>query len=323
MHAIVLDSPGPQGCYRLAECEAPIARAGQVLIRAAYAGINRADLLQKQGRYPLPQAHIPGMELSGEIIACGEGVARFKIGDTVCALVSEGAFAEYVAVDAQHVLPLVGGHSLEEAAALPEACFTVWISLMWQARLKAGESVLIHGGTSGIGSIAIQIAKLLGARAFSTSGSPEKCRLCEKLGVDLAIDYKKEDFVAHIKDATNGRGVDVILDMVGGDYFERNMNALAHSGRLAIIALQKGAKTEVSLAPILLKHLSITGSTLRSRPAYEKAQLAAEVEANLWPAVAEGRLKPVIDHIFPLKEAEKALGRMDQGLNIGKILLKI
>jgi len=314
-----------QGNYACADVPATLPAAGEVLVRVAYAGVNRADLLQKQGRYPAPggaQA-IPGMEIAGEVAQCGEGVSVCKVGDKVCAIVSEGAFAETVAVDAAHLLPVPPGVSLEQAAALPEACFTVWISLVWQAHLAPGETVLIHGGASGIGTIAIQMARHLGARVFATAGSPEKCAVCETLGAERAIAYREEDFVAVVRDATGGKGVDVILDMVGGDYFQRNLECLAHGGRLAIIAFLKGARAEANLAPILLKHLRISGSTLRTRPAHEKAKLAAELRQNVWGAVAEGRIKPVIDQVFPLKDAEKALERMDQGLNIGKILLKL
>ena len=221
------------------------------------------------------------------------------------------------------VLPVPANVSLEQAAALPESCFTVWISFVWQAALQAGESVLIHGGTGGIGSIAIQMAKLMGARVFTTGGTPEKCALAQKLGADIAINYREQDFVKVIAEATGGKGVDVILDMVGGDYFNHNLEALAHGGRLAIIAFQKGAKTEANLGPVLLKHLHIHGSTLRSRPAHEKAKIASELRPLVWKAVENGRLKPVIDRSFPLKEAENALNRMDQGLNIGKILLNM
>jgi putative PIG3 family NAD(P)H quinone oxidoreductase len=325
MHAVIVENPGKEGRYHISECPVPVPASGQVLIKVAYAGVNRADLLQKQGKYPPPTGGllIPGMELSGEIIGLGEGAGRYMVGDKVCALVSEGAFANIITVDEGHVLPVPLGVSLEQAAALPEACFTIWISLMWQAHLKPGQSVLIHGGTSGIGSIGIQIAASLGARVFATAGSQEKCALSQKLGAELAVNYKETDFVAAIKAVTEGKGVDVILDMVGGDYFERNLQALAHGGRLAIIAFQKGAKVDANLAPILLKHLQITGSTLRSRPAEQKAKLAREVEAGVWPGVANGTIKSVIDRIFPLKEAEKALQHMDQGLNIGKILIKM
>jgi len=325
MQAIILENPGRSGRYRLSACPAPTPAEGQVLIRTAYAGVNRADLLQKQGRYPLPEhmPSVPGMEVSGEVVGCGNNVAEFKQGDKVCALVSEGAFAGNVVVNAQHVLPVPAGVTLEHAAALPEACFTVWISLVWQARLAAGETVLVHGGASGIGTIAIQIAKLLGARVFATAGSAEKCSHCKHIGAERAIAYREEDFVAVTKELTQGKGVDVILDMVGGDYFGRNLECLAHAGRLAIIAFLQGAKIEANLAPVLLKHLQITGSTLRSRPAHEKARLAAELKETVWKAVACGTIKPVIDSVFSLVEAEKALSRMDQGLNIGKILLKL
>jgi len=309
----------------ISECESPAPASDEVLIKTAYAGINRADLLQKQGKYPLPQKTpcIPGMELSGEIIACGTEVSGWKTGDRVCALVSEGAFAEYVAVPASHLLPVAEHISLEAAAALPEACFTSWISLVWQARIAAHETLLIHGGTSGIGSIAVQIACILGARVFTTSGTDEKCTLCETLGAEKAINYRKDDFVARVKTLTKNNGVDIILDMVGGDYFGRNLECLSQDGRLCIIAFQKGAKAEVNLAPVLLKHLSVMGSTLRSRPSHEKAQIAAELKQNIWDFVEKGAIKPVIDHVFPLAQAEKALLRMEEGLNVGKILLKI
>jgi len=320
MQAIVLD----QGQYTLRECEMPVAGAGEVLIKVMYAGLNRADLFQKQGRYPLPQHSpaIPGMEISGEVIQADKNVG-LQSGDKVCALLREGAFAEYVVAPASLVFPVPDTLSLEEASALPEACFTSWISLVWQARIQPSETILIHGGASGIGSIAIQVAVLLGARVFATAGTKEKCLMCEKLGAEKAIYYREEDYVKVIKEKTNNKGVDVILDMVGGDYFERNLESLAHGGRLSIIAFLRGPKVVVNLSPILLKHLSVMGSTLRSRPQPEQEQIAKELRENLWKAVEKGKLKPVIDRIFPLQEAEKALERMDQGLNVGKILFKI
>jgi len=321
MRAVVL----AQGEYQLTECATPSPKPQEVLIKVAYAGVNRADLFQKQGRYPLPENNppVPGMEVSGEIIECGAEVAGWKKGDKVCALLSEGGFAEYVCAPSSLVLPVPETVRLEQAAALPEGCFTVWISFVWQAGLKKDETVLIHGGTSGIGSLAIQIAKMLGARVFTTAGTDIKCVLCEKLGVDRAINYHKEDYVAVVKEATQGKGVNVILDMVGGSYFMRNLDALAMDGRLCIIAFLEGSKIEASLSPILLKRLSVMGSTLRSRPLEQKARIAKEVQNNVWSAVAQGAVKPVIDRIFPLEEAQKALSRMEQGLNIGKILLKL
>lgn len=322
MRAILL---GKDGLYSEGECPSPQPAGGEAVVRVAYAGVNRADLLQKQGKYPLPAGGrpVPGMEFSGEIVACGPGTSRYRVGDKVCGLVAEGAFAEYAAIDENHLLSVAGSLTLEQAAALPEACFTVWISLVWQGRLKPGETALIHGGASGIGTVGIQIARQLGARVFATAGSTEKALLCERLGAERGIRYREEDFVEITRQMTDGKGVDVILDMVGGDYFERNLQTLAKGGRLAIIAFLNGANVKANLGPILLKHLQVTGSTLRSRPAVEKAQLAREVASALWPAVTQGSLKPVIDRVFPLLEAEKALERMDQGLNIGKILLKL
>ena len=319
MRAIVLSG----GQYAVSGAPEPSAQPGEALIQVAYAGLNRADLLQKQGRYPSPEKHpaIPGMEVSGTVLKA-DAPGRFHVGDRVCALLTEGAFAGVVAAPAAHILPLPDCVSLEEGAALAEACFTVWISFVWQAKLKPGETILIHGGASGIGTIGIQVAQILGANVLATAGSAEKCAVVERLGA-TAIPYRECDFVATCRQATAGRGVDVILDMVGGDYFGRNLDALAHGGRMAVIALQKGAKVETSLGPILLKHLQITGSTLRSRPAREKARIAQELSAEVWTALAAGRLKPVIDRIFPLEQAMEALTRMDQGLNIGKILLKL
>lgn len=321
MRALTLEG----GVYRVQEYADPKPAPHEVLVRVSHAGVNRADLLQKQGRYPLPKREpaIPGMEISGEVLACGKDVSDFKPGEKVCALLAEGAFAELAGVDARHVLPVPSQVTLAEAAALPEACFTVWISLVWQAHLAKGESVLIHGAASGIGSMAIQIARHLGARVFATAGSPKKCALALKLGAERAIAYREEDYAASVLEATDGKGVDVILDMVGGDYFERNLSCLAQGGRLAIIAFLKGAKVQANLAPILLKHLSVMGSTLRARPAEQKAQLAMEIREGLWDPVAAGTIKPVLDRVFALEEAENALNRMDQGLNIGKILLKM
>jgi NADPH2:quinone reductase len=321
MRAIVLG----QKKYDLRECAEPSAEEGGLLIKVAYAGINRADLFQKQGRYPGPSAQpaIPGLEVSGTVERCGSGVTGWKTGDKVCALLSEGAFAEYATASSSLAFPILQPLSLEQAAALPEACFTAWISFVWQAQLKPGETVLIHGGASGIGHIAIQIARLLGARVFATAGSDEKCALCSKAGAELAIAYRQDDYVVAVREATKGKGVDVILDMVGGDYFGRNLECLAHGGRLCIIALLKGPQATASLAPVLLKHLSIMGSTLRPRPLSEKAKIAAQLRETVWQAVTEGIIKPVIDHVFPLEDAEKALARMEQGLNCGKILLRI
>ncbi|HEU5047547.1 MAG TPA: NAD(P)H-quinone oxidoreductase [Rickettsiales bacterium] len=321
MQAIILEN----GQYKLQECGIPQPGKGEVLVKIAYAGANRADLFQAQGKYPLPEGNpaIPGLEISGEIVACGEGVNPSRIGEKVCALLSEGAFAEYAVVPEALALPVPENMSLEEAAALPEAAFTAWISLVWQAELKKGETVLIHGGASGVGSLAIQIAKALGATVFTTAGTDEKCAACLKAGASHAINYHTQDFAEQIKQLTGGKGVDVILDIVGGEDFARNLQSLAHGGRLCIIAFLKGAKITANLSPILLKHLKVMGSTLRSRPLSEKTQIAVELRDNLWHIIAQGQIKPVIDRIFPLKDAQKALDRMEQRLNIGKILIKM
>jgi putative PIG3 family NAD(P)H quinone oxidoreductase len=316
MQAIVLEN----GAYYLRERERPAPPEGSVLIKVAYAGVNRADLFQKQGKYPLPEQGIPGMEVSGEIAALGKGVKDFKKGDRVCALMSEGAYSEYAVVPTSLIFPVPKSMTLEQAAALPEACFTAWISLVWQGNLKANETVLIHGGASGIGIIALQIARALGARVFATAGSAEKCAACVKTGAEKAINYKEEDFVQAIKAHTH-KGVDVIMDMVGGDYFERNLEALKHGGRMSIIAFLKGSKVAANISPLLLKHLTVMGSTLRSRPLHEKEQVARELRERIWPKIEKSEIVPVIDNIFPLREAEKALARMQEGLNIGKIVL--
>ncbi len=322
MRAIALEN----GQYYFREYGRPQISADNVLIKVACAGVNRADLFQKQGRYPLPEGNppVPGLEVSGEIAAIGDDVQGLKPGDRVCALMSEGAYAEYAAVPASLVLPVPESLTLEQAAALPEACFTMWISLVWQGKLKEGETVLIHGGASGIGTIAIQMARVLGAkRVFATAGSPEKCDACREAGAEAAINYNEKDYVEAIQKLTDGRGVDVILDMVVGDYFGRNLECLAHGGRMSIIAFLKGPKITANISPILLKHLSVMGSTLRSRPLPEKAKLASELRSLLWEHVGAGRIKPFIYKVFPLEEAEKALASMEQGLNIGKIIIKM
>lgn len=321
MRAMVLE----ESRYVLRDVVIPEPQAGEVLIKVAYAGINRADLFQKQGRYPLPEhePRIPGLEISGEVVACGAGVAGFSVGDNVCALLSEGAFAEYACVPAELVLPVPQGVTLPEAAVLPEALATAWVSLVWQAKLAKGERVLIHGGASGVGHIAIQVARQLGATVFATAGTEEKCNACAALGA-VAIHHRNEVFEDVVKMHTQGRGVDVILDMVGGDYFTRNLSCLAQNGRLCLIAFLQGARVTAHLSPILLKHLSVMGSTLRARSLVEKAAIMTELHARLWPVMGqENGIMPMIYRIFLLDEAEKALAEMEQGLNLGKILLKM
>lgn len=321
MRAVALEA----GRYRQTEIPVPVPAAGQVLIAVRYAGVNRIDLLQTQGRYPLPDGNpsIPGLEIAGDIIAAGPDVAGFAPGDRVCALVTQGGFAEYALAEAGLTLPVPDRLGYDVMACLPEACFTAWISLVWQARLMPGETILIHGGAGGVGLVAVQIARLLGARVAATAGSPEKCRAAEQAGAECVIAYKESDFALRVKDWTGGKGVDVILDCVGGDYVQRNLDALATGGRLAMIAFQNGAKLSLNLGPLLLKRLQISGSTLRTRPLAEKEKLALELRERIWPELANGAIRPVIDRVYALQDAEKALIRMQEGLNIGKILLKL
>jgi putative PIG3 family NAD(P)H quinone oxidoreductase len=314
-----------QGVYRLIDIPVPIPAHGEILIENAWAGVNRADLLQWRGRYPQPEGEycVPGLEVSGKVAALGEGVENWRIGDNVCALVSEGAFAPYALASASLLLPVSGELRLEAAACLPEACFTAWSNLIMQAGMKTGDRVLIHGATSGVGSIAIQLAAWSGACVFATAGSPEKCEIARGLGAARAIDYHQEDFVSVITAETAGEGVDIILDMVGGDYFERHLKILARGGRLLVIAFQKGARTSANLGPLLLKNLVLSGSALRSRPLAEKTRIQEGIGQSWWREALEGRLRPLFDQVFALEAAEKALLRMEQGLNTGKILLKI
>jgi NADPH2:quinone reductase len=324
MRAIRIENPGPDYRLVLEETERPVARSGEVLIQVAGAGLNRADLLQAQGRYPPPEgaSPIPGMEVSGQVAALGADVNGFEIGEKVCALIAGGGYAEYCAAPAGSVLPLPDGVDIVEAAGLPEAHFTVWTNLMDSARLQPGETVLIHGGSSGIGTAAIQLCKALGNIVFASAGSTEKCTACERLGVIRAINYREEDFVGVVDRITRGNGVDVILDMVGGDYIERNLRALARSGRLVNIAFQKGAKVEVNFALMLTKRLTFLATTLRGRSNDEKSRIREQVQAQVWPLIAKGEIRPVIDEVFPLAEAHAAHTKMRLGHHIGKILLR-
>lgn len=321
MRAIVLEDEK----YKIKDIDKPRVAPENVVIKVAYVGVNRADLYQKQGKYPQPSNNppVPGMEVSGIVEAVGANVRGFKAGAQVCALMSEGAYAEYVSVQSSLVFPIPDTLTIEQAAALPEACFTAWISLVRHGRIRPGETVLIHGGASGIGIVAIQVAKLLGARVYTTAGTPEKCMVCKEVGAEKAIDYKKQDYVEIIQEITEGKGVNVIMDMVGGDYFGRNLEALAFNGRMSIIAFLKGSKVNANISPILLKHLSVNGSTLRSRPLFEKAQIAEEIRAKLWSKFDKGGIRPVVHGVFSMGEAEKALDLMEEGLNIGKILIKM
>jgi NADPH2:quinone reductase len=303
----------------------PSPGAEEILIKVAAAGVNRPDVMQRKGLYPPPPGapDIPGLEIAGEVIALGDGVTRWKIGDRVAALVSGGGYAEYCLAHGEHALPAPEGLSLAEAAALPETFFTVWSNVFERGALKPGEMLLVHGGTSGIGTTAIQLAKAFGAKVIVTAGSDEKCEACRKLGADLAINYKTQDFVAETKAATGGKGANVILDMVGGDYIERNYDAAAVDGRIVQIAFQGGPKATVNFTRLMLKRLTHTGSTLRSRPVGEKAAIARAVEAQAWPLIAGRRIKPVIFRTFPLTEAAAAHALMESSTHVGKIMLTI
>ncbi len=326
MSAIEIAEPGGPEVLRRTDRPLPLPGAGEVLIAVEAAGVNRPDVLQRKGEYPPPPgaSDLPGLEVAGRVAAIGLGVSRFKPGDAVCALVAGGGYAERCVAPEAQCLPVPKGFSMAEAAALPETFFTVWHNLFERGRLGAGESVLIHGGTSGIGTTAIQLAKAFGAAPiFATAGSRDKCHACERLGATRAIDYKREDFVKLVKEATGGRGVDVVLDMVGGDYIQRNFSALAPDGRLVFIAFLGGATASVNFVPIMLKRLTVTGSTLRARRVEEKGAIAASLLREVWPLLDAGMVKPVIDRTFPLAEAGDAHRLMESSAHIGKIVLTV
>lgn len=322
-HIAITEFGGPEA-LRLVSGEPPAPGPGQVLIKVAAAGVNRPDVMQRQGKYPPPPgaSDIPGLELAGAVAAVGAGVAWPSRGDEVCALVAGGGYAELAVADAALCLPVPKGLSVIEAAALPETFFTVWSNLFDRAGLKAGESVLIHGGGSGIGTTAIQLAKAFGATVFTTAGNEDKCRVCRELGADRAVNYNKEDFVSVCKDATAGRGVDVILDMVAGDYVNRNIEVAAAEGRYVFIAGLKGFSAQVSVRSIMLKRLQLTGSTLRPRPVAFKAAIAAALRRHVWPLLEAGKIKPVVHAALPLREASAAHRMMEAGEHIGKIVLR-
>jgi NADPH:quinone reductase len=325
MTAIEMTGPGGPEVLQPTTRPMPLPGAGEVLIAVAAAGVNRPDVHQREGNYAPPPgaSDIPGLEIAGTIVAVGLGVHHHKIGQKVCALVAGGGYATYCVAPAPQVLPVPKGFSLVEAAALPETFFTVWTNLFERGALKPGESTLIHGGSSGIGTTAIQLAKHFGARVFTTAGSREKCQACEKLGADVAIEYKREDFAAIIKEKTAGRGVDVILDMIGGDYFQRNINSLAVDGRLVSIAYARGARVEVNFMPVMRNRLTITGSTLRPRTVEQKGAIAAALLQKVWPLLDKGTVKPVIDGTLPLAEAAEAHRRLEASGHIGKIVLTV
>ncbi|MGB4056506.1 MAG: NAD(P)H-quinone oxidoreductase [Alphaproteobacteria bacterium] len=316
MKAIFFDSPGGSDVLRYGEAEKPETNGGEVLIKVAYAGVNRADLLQRMGHYDPPPGASPllGLEVSGTIEETGE---------KVCALLEGGGYAEYARVRRTQCLPIPNGLSLEQAAALPEAVFTVWKNIYSIGFLRRGETALIHGGASGIGTMAIQMIKAFGGNVIVTAGNDLKCRACKKLGADLAINYKTQDFVPLVSDFTGGKGVNVVLDMVGGDYVARNIDCLAKYGRHVSIAYPDGAKATISIPKIMQKQLILTGSTLRAAPFHEKEDLADGIREYVWPHIASGKIKPVIHKVFPLKDAAKAHEILEKGENTGKLVLKI
>lgn len=325
MTAIGLPTPGGPEALVPEQRPVPVPGAGEILVKVAAAGVNRPDVMQRKGLYPPPPGapDIPGLEISGAVVALGAGVTRWQLGDKVCALVSGGGYAQYCLADEGSALPVPAGLSMVEAAALPETFFTVWTNVFDLAGLKAGERFLVHGGTSGIGTTAIQLAKAFGATVFTTAGSPEKCEVCRQLGADVAIDYKTEDFVAVVKEKAGGKGVNVILDMVGGSYIARNYEAAAPQARLVQIAFMEGSKVQIDFMRLMLKRLSHMGSTLRSRPKAEKAAIAASLVEKVWPLIEAGTVKPVLDQTFPLEKASEAHARMETSAHIGKIMLTV
>lgn len=323
MKAIVITTPGGPEVLKLQEVEDPKIKDDEVLVKVAATALNRADTLQRQGKYPPPKgdSEYPGLECSGTIEAVGKDVTRWKIGDQVCALIGGGGYAEKVAVPAGQVLPIPPGLSLQEAASFPEVACTVWSTVFMMSHLSSGETFLVHGGSSGIGTFAIQIAKYLGVRVFVSAGSEEKLAACKALGADVCINYKTEDFVARVKEETGGKGVDVILDSVGASYFQRNLDSLSVGGRLFIIGFMSGSVTQVNLAGLLARRLTVQAAGLRSRTKENKALIVSEVEKNVWPAIAAGKVKPVVYKSLPLAEAAEAHSLMESSKHIGKILL--
>ena len=325
MTAIEITAPGGPEALRPCRRPVPEVKSGEVLIRVAAAGVNRPDVMQRAGSYPPPPgaSDIPGLEIAGEVVALGPGVGGTASGDRVCALASGGGYAQYCTVPAPQCLPIPDGLSEVEAAALPETFFTVWTNVFDRGALQPGERFLVHGGSSGIGTTAIQLASAFGAAVYATAGSEEKCAACRSLGASEAFNYRDREFVAELLEATAGTGVDVILDMVGGDYLSRNLECLSPGGRLVQIALLRGAKTEINLAPLMMKRLTLTGSTLRPRSVAEKAEIAAALETRVWPLISAGRVRPIIHSTYPLEAAADAHRLMESSAHIGKIVLEV
>ena len=325
MRYVGVSGPGGPEVMEMHDGPVPVPRAGEVLIRVGTAEVNRPDLSQRAGTYPPPPDASPilGLEVAGHITALGADVLGWTVGDAVCALVPGGGYAEFVAAPAAHCLPVPAGLTVEQAAALPEGAFTVWSNVFDRGRLKAGETFLVHGGTSGIGTMAIQLAHALGSRVFATGGGKAKCDFCVSLGAEIAVDRHSEDFVAEVLRATDGKGVDVVLDMAGGDYTARNLAALATDGRIVQIAVLRGAKVEISLVDIMRKRATITGSTLRPRTIEAKGRIAAALCKTVWPLIVNKKVSPVIDRVFPFADVVEAHRYLERGEQIGKVLLTV
>ena len=323
MIAVEIRSPGGPEVLVPVERPTPVPAPGEVLIKVAAAGVNRPDIFQRLGRYAPPPgaSDIPGLEVAGTIDQLGPGVTGWRVGDAVCALVAGGGYAEYCTAPVPQCLPPPRGLDLIAAAAIPETFFTVWTNVFERGRLQAGESLLVHGGSSGIGTTAIQLARARGARVIATAGSAEKCAACERLGAERAINYREADFVGVVRERTGGKGVDVVLDMVGGDYFARNLDALGVEGRLVEIATLHGVKAELNIQTIMQRRLTITGSTLRPRPVAEKGAIAAALQQHVWPLLESGAVKPIVHATFPLRDAAEAHRVMESGAHVGKVVL--
>jgi NADPH2:quinone reductase len=323
MRAVEITQPGGPEVLQPTRRPVPQPGPGEILVRVAAAGVNRPDILQRKGLYPVPKdaSDLPGLEVAGIVVACGAAVTRWKVGDAVCGLTHGGGYAELCVVPEGQALPVPLGLSLVEAASLPETFFTVWANVFENGRLQSGETLLVHGGSSGIGVTAIQMAKAIGARVFTTAGSDEKCAACAGLGADLAINYRTQDFEQEVLAATDNLGVDVILDMVGGDYVPKNIRCLGELGRLVFIASLRGTHTELDIMQVMRKRLTITGSTLRPRSIEFKAALAAKLQQYVWPMLEDGRIRPVIFRTFPLEEASAAHALLETSEHVGKLVL--
>jgi putative PIG3 family NAD(P)H quinone oxidoreductase len=323
MLAIEIPYPGPPEVLTVRTLPIPQPEEKHILVRVEATGVNRPDILQRQGMYPPPEgaSEIPGLEIAGVVVALGAGATRFSMGEKVCALVPGGAYAEFCPVHESNALPVPHGLDMTEAAALPETFFTVWANLFQRGKLQAGETVLIHGGSSGIGTTAIMLCRAFGATVLATAGSEEKCRACLRLGAALAINYRTRDFVEETKRFTQGKGADVVMDIIAGEYVARNYRAAAMNGRIVQIGIQHGPAKELNLMTMLSKRLTHTGSTMRSRTVEEKAQIAQELEQHVWPLLRQGQIRPVIFKVFPLEQAAAAHALMESGTHIGKIVL--